>query len=33
MGASPGESIALKWKDFPDDCSSVWIGESYSRKE
>lgn len=30
-GCRTGEAIGLQWKHLTDDCSIVWIGESYSR--
>ncbi|MDZ4871045.1 MAG: Tyrosine recombinase XerC [Chroococcidiopsis cubana SAG 39.79] len=31
-GCRTGEAIGLKWKHVSNDCSTVWIGESLSRK-
>lgn len=31
-GCRTGEAIGLKWKHISDNCSSVWIGESVSRR-
>lgn len=31
-GCRTGEAIGLKWKHVSSDCSTVWIGESLSRK-
>lgn len=30
-GCRVGEAIGLRWGHLEEDCSSVWIGESYSR--
>jgi integrase len=30
-GARTGEAIGLLWRHVSDDCSSVWIGESFTR--
>lgn len=30
-GCRPGEAIALQWKNLSDDCSVVWIGQSFTR--
>ena len=32
-GCRTGEAVALNWKHFNDNCSKVWIGESYSRRK
>lgn len=31
VGCRPGEAAGLKWKHLADDCSSVWVGESWGR--
>lgn len=31
LGCRPGEAAGLKWKHLADDCSSVWVGESWGR--
>lgn len=31
VGCRPGEAFGLKWKHLNDDCSVIWIGESWSR--
>ena len=31
VGCRPGEAAGLKWKHFEDDCSAVWVGESFGR--
>ena len=31
IGCRPGEAAGLKWQHLADDCSSVWIGESFGR--
>ena len=31
IGCRPGEAAGLKWKHLADDCSSVWVGESWGR--
>ena len=33
MGTRTGEALALSWKHFSNDCSSVWIGESLDRNK
>lgn len=30
-GCRTGEAIALRWEHLSDDCSTVWIGQAYSR--
>lgn len=30
-GCRTGEAVGLQWKHIADDCSGVWIGESFSR--
>lgn len=31
VGCRPGEAFGLKWKHLNNDCSVIWIGESWSR--
>ena len=31
VGCRIGEAAGLKWRHLSDDCSVIWIGESYSR--
>ncbi|NER83209.1 MAG: tyrosine-type recombinase/integrase [Leptolyngbya sp. SIO1D8] len=31
IGCRPGEAAGLKWQHLSDDCSSIWIGESFGR--
>jgi integrase len=31
VGCRPGEAAGLKWGHLADDCSSVWVGESFGR--
>lgn len=31
VGCRPGEAAGLKWKHLADDCSSIWVGESWGR--
>lgn len=30
-GCRPGEAAGLRWEHLSDDCSEIWIGESWSR--
>ncbi|HEY9737517.1 MAG TPA: tyrosine-type recombinase/integrase [Trichocoleus sp.] len=31
VGCRPGEAAGLKWSALTDDCSGIWIGESWGR--
>lgn len=31
VGCRPGEAAGLKWGHLADDCSRVWVGESFGR--
>ncbi|MEM6433221.1 MAG: tyrosine-type recombinase/integrase [Cyanobacteria bacterium P01_D01_bin.115] len=31
IGCRPGEAAGLKWQHLADDCSSIWVGESWGR--
>lgn len=31
VGCRPGEAAGLKWKHLSEDCSLVWVGESWGR--
>ncbi|MGB3312324.1 MAG: tyrosine-type recombinase/integrase [Nodosilinea sp.] len=33
VGCRPGEAAGLKWCHLADDCSSIWVGESFGRGE
>ena len=31
VGCRPGEAAGLKWKHLEDDCSTIWVSESFGR--